>query len=91
MFFATKTVHIRFLNLVSQLKHKLKDHDPQNFLKACHKLTASVSNPKTIPLVPSEYLEDLGDADTSKIFSKLSFLWTWNNHSVLRALLEACN
>ena len=91
MFFAAKTVHIRFLNLVSQLKHKLKDHDPQNFLEACYKLPASGSDLITIPLVPFEYLEDLGDADTSKIFSRLSFLWTWNNHSVLRALLEACN
>ena len=90
-FFAARTVHIRFLNLVSQLKHKLKDHDPQNVLEACCKLTASVSNLKTIPLVPSEYIEDLGDADTSKIFSRLSFLWTWNDHSILRVLLEACN
>ena len=88
VFFAAKTVHIRFLNLASQLKHKLKDHDPQNFLEACYKLTAGV---KTIPLVPSEYLEDLGDADTSKIFSRLSFLWTWNDHSILRVLLEACD
>ena len=91
MFFAAKTIHMKFLNLFSQLKHMLKDHAPQNFLEACYKLTASVSNLKTIPVVPSEYVEDLGDADTSKIFSRLSFLWTWNDHSILRALLEACN
>ena len=89
MFFAAKTVHLRFLNLVSQLKRKLKDYDSRNFLEIFNKFSAS--NLKAIPLVPSEYLEDLDDADTGKIFGRLSFLWTWNDHSILRALLEACN
>ena len=88
---AAKTVHLRFVNLASQLKHKLKDYNPHEFLETCHKLTASVSHFKTISLVPSEYLEDLNDADICIIFGRLSVLWTWNNHSILRALLEASN
>ena len=91
LFLAAKTVHLRFLKLTSQLKHMLKDYDPRGFLKACRKLNASVSHPEKIPLVPLEYLEDLKDADTSKIFGRLSLLWTWNNHSILKALLEVCN
>ena len=91
MFFAAKTVHIRFLKLVSQLKRKLKGYDSHNLLEFCNKLTASASHLKAIPLVSSEYLEDFDDADTGKIFGRLSFLWTWNDHSILRALLEACN
>ena len=91
MFFAAKTVHVRFLKLVSQLKRKLKGYDSHNVLEFCNKLTASASHLKAIPLVSSEYLEDFDDADTGKLFGRLSFLWTWNDHSILRALLEACN
>ena len=92
VFLTAKTVHIRFLNLVSQLKRKLKDYDPQSFLEACQRLTASTHHLKTVPLIPSEYLEDLDHVDdTGTIFGRLAFLWTWISHSVLRALLEACN
>ena len=92
VFLAAKTVHLRFLNLVSQLKQKLTHYDPQTFFKACNKLTASASHLKAVPLIPSEFLEDLDDdADTEEIFSRLAFLWTWNDHSILKALLEACN
>ena len=79
------------MKLVSQLKRKLKGYDSHNLLEFCNKLTASASHLKAIPLVSSEYLEDFDDADTGKIFGRLSFLWTWNDHSILRALLEACN
>ena len=90
-FLSAKTVHIRYLNLVSQLKQKVKDCDPQSFLEACNKLTASASHLKAVPVFLSEYLEDLDDADTEEIFGRLAFLWTWNDHSILKALLEACN
>ena len=92
VFLAAKTVHLRFLNLVSQLKLKFTSYDPQIFLETCSKLTASASHLKAVPVIPSKYLEDLDDdADTEEIFSRLAFLWTWNNHSILKALLEACN
>ena len=80
------------MDLVSQLKNKLKDYDSQTFLEACNKLTASTSHVKAIPLIPSDCLEDLDDdVGVQEIFSRLEFFWTWNNHSVLRALLESCN
>ena len=79
------------MDLVSQLKQMLKNCNLQNFLKVCNGLTASTSCPEAIPLISSEYLEDIGDAETQQIFSRLSFLWTWNDHSILRALLEGCN
>ena len=91
VFLAAKTVHMRFLNLISQLQQKLKEYDPKSFLAACNKLTASASHVKPIPLIPSEYLDDLGYSNVEEIFSRLAFLWSWNNHSILRALLEACN
>ena len=72
------------------MKQKLKDYDPQQFLGACSQLSANVS-PEPVPVIPFEYLKDLNDADTEDIFNRLTFLWTWNNHSILRALLEACD
>ena len=91
VFLAAKTVHLMFLKLLCQLKQELNDYSPKAFITACRRLTASGSHLKAIPLIPSEYLEDLDNAGMKEILSGLSFLWTWNNHSILRALLEACN
>ena len=91
VFVAAKTVHTDFLKLVSQLQQELKDYDPESFLAACNKLTASASHVKAIPLIPSDYLEDLCNSGIEEIFTRLAFVWTWNNHSILRALLKACD
>ena len=91
VFVTAKTVHIDFLKLVSKFQQELQDYDPESFLAACSKLTASASHVKAIPLIPSDYLENLGNSDIEGIFTRLAFLWTWNNHSILRALLEACD
>ena len=90
-FLAARTVHLKFLQLLCQLKQELKGYNLKSFLTACNKLTANASHLKAIPLIPSKYLEDLDDAETGNIFGRLSFLWTWNDHSILRALLEACD
>ena len=91
MFLAAKTVHIDFLNLVSQIKQKLQDCDQKSLLTACNKLTATARQLTDILLLGTNYFEDLDDAGIEEIFNRLAFLWTWNNHSILRALLEACN
>ena len=91
MFLSAKSVHLYFLKLVSQLKQVLKAHNLEAFITACKKLTVSASDLNAIPLIPSEYVEYLDDAGIEEILSRLSFLWTWNDHSILRALLEACN
>ena len=94
VFLAAKTVHINFLNLIIQLKQKLRECDPQCFLETLSKLTANAKAAtyyKTILLLSSSYLEDFNNNSSEKILSRLSFLWTWNDHSILRALLEACN
>ena len=94
VFLAAKVVRMNFFNLIIQLKPRLRECDPQCFLEALNKLTANAktaTHHKTIPLFPSTYLEDLKNNSSEEIFSRLSFLWTWNDHSILRALLEACN
>ena len=91
VFVAAKTIHTGFLELISQLQQELKKYNSESFLAACYELTASANHFKAIRLIPSECLEDLGNSDIEEIFNRLSFLWSWNSHSILRALLEACN
>ena len=56
-FLAAKTVHLKFVEFVCQLKQELKGYNPKAFLTACKRLTANVSHLKATPLIPSEYLE----------------------------------
>ena len=91
VFLAAKTVRLRFLHLIARLRQNLKDHDPKCFLAAYNNLMKSASHFKAIPLLASGCSEDLDNAGTEELFSRLSFMWTWNDHSVLRALLEACD
>ena len=88
---AAKTVHIRFLNLVTQLKQELKDCDSQKFLEVLNKLSTSAKTVSHLALIPSDDVEDFSNVSTEEILSRFAFLWTWINHSILRALLEACN
>ena len=85
VFLAAKTAHLKFLSLTTKLRQKLKNYDPQCFLAVCNKLRASASHLEAISLQTSE------DLDNDEVFRRLSFMWTWNNHSILRSLLEACD
>ena len=91
VFWAAKTVHIRFVNLVAKLKQELKGWDSQVFLEKLRVLNASVKIIGHFALLPSEYLEDLSSANTEEILDRVAFLWSWNDHSILRAVLEAYN
>ena len=89
MILASKRVQLKFLNAIAQLNTILEKCDSRVFLEACNKLYAYVKHSKAEPLFPSNYITNL---DTTKnILMRLSFLWSWHNCSVLRALLEACN
>ena len=89
MILASKSVQLKFLNTIAHVNKILQKYDSRVFLKACNKLYAYTNHTKTEPLLPSNYITNL-DA-TEDILKKLSFLWSWHNCSVLRALLEACN
>ena len=89
MILAAKNVHIKFLNITVQLNKILQNCDSQLFLEACNKLYAYVSDSKSEPLFSSNYIVFLDKIE--KILTRLSFLWSWHNCSVLRTLLEVCN
>ena len=79
LFLAAKTVHLRFVNLVTELKQELKGCDPQSF----HEIVGLLA------FLPSDYLENLSNASTEEVLDRVGFLWSWNNHSILRAVVEA--
>lgn len=91
VFLAAKAVHIRFLNIVAQMKQELKHCDPQTFIETLSKLNACAKTVGLLALLPSDYLEDFSSASSEELTNKFAFLWTWNSHTVLRALVEACN
>ena len=90
-FLSAKTVHIRFVCLVAKLKQELNGCGSQKFLDTLSVLSAGVEIAGHLALLPSDYLEDLSSANIEEIFDRVAFLWSWNNHSVLRAVVEANN
>ena len=94
VFLTAKTVHIRFLNLFDKIKQMLKSCNPQCLLETLKKLKANartVLHPKIIPLLSSDYIEEFKNISSEEVLEKCAFLWTWNNDSILRALIEAFN
>ena len=89
-FLAAKAVHLNFLELVAKLSQKLRDYNPQNFLAACDKLSENDNHLEAVSFLASSCAKDFGNVGMKEIFRRLSFLWTWINHSILRAVLEAC-
>ena len=87
----SKFIHTKFSYLVSHLKQNLKSFDQKLLLSAFDKLVANTSHLQPIPLFTTNFLESLGDAGIEEIFNRFTFLWSWNDHSILEALLEACN
>ena len=94
MLLTAKSVHIRFLILFLEIKQILKGCNPQYLLDVLNKLranTRTVTQPKVIPLLPSNYLIEFKNISSEEVLKRCTFLWTWNNHSILKALLKACN
>ena len=86
---ASKSVQLKFLNIIVQVDKILQKCDSAVLLEACNKLYAYTNHTKAEPLFPSHYITNLDS--TEDILKRLSFLWSWHNSSVLRTLLEACN
>ena len=89
--FTSKFIHTKFSHLVSHLKQNLKSFDQKLLLSAFHKLVANTSHLQPIPLLTTSIIESLDDADIEEVFDRFTFLWSWNDHSILKAVLGACN
>lgn len=83
-------VDAKFLDMKVQLEHILGAISPQIIYEQCKKLMASHEH--DIALFSSEYLNDLkGCSLTQQLLQKLSPLFKWSDHSVLSAIVKACD
>jgi len=87
----SKFIHTKFSHLVSHLKQNLKSFDQKLLLSGFNELVANTSPIQAIPLLTTGYLKNLDDAGIEEIFNRFTFLWSWNDHSILKALLGACD
>ena len=90
-YFKPSSVKAEFLDVKRQLEDILQACDPQRLFKECKTLMASQAH--NIPLITNEYyLQSLNECNLAPaILQKLSPFFTWSDHSVLTAVVKACN
>ena len=90
-YFKPSSVTAEFLNVRKQLEDILQGCDAQKMLVECRGLMASEAH--NIHLVSDEeYLQSLNECKFApEILQKLSPLFTWSDHSVLTAVVKACD
>ena len=90
-YFKSSSIKAEFLDMKKQLEDMLLECDPQRLFKECITLMASEAH--NIPLITNEnYLQSLNECNVAPaILQKLSPFFTWSDHSVLTAVVKACN
>ena len=79
------SLHIMFLKVIDQIEEQLQLHDSSLLIEKCKSLMASETH--KISLFSKKFIDTLGKCDDA--FKYLSFLFTWSNHSILRALTSS--
>ena len=88
--FEPSTVDAKFWDTTVKLTEMLQSFDPQMIADNCGLLRASTQ--ANIPLFPTHYMKVLqGSRSTPTLVQKLSAFANWMDHSVLTAVVEACN
>ena len=88
--FEPSTVDAKFWDTTVKLTEMLQSVDPKIIADNCGLLRASKQ--ANIPLFPTHYMEVLqGSRSTPKLVQKLSPFINWMDHSILMAVVEACN
>ena len=81
------SLHMLFLDLFDQVKELLQLCDASLLVEKCQNLMASETY--EINLVSDSYIQNLNNCSSSaSLLQSLSFLFTWSDHSVLRALVS---
>ena len=89
-YFKPSSVQAEFLDMKVQLEHMLQATSPKNIHEQCQSLMASHEH--DIALFSTEYLSYLKECShISVILQSLSPFFNWTDHSVLHALVQACN
>ena len=89
-YFKPSSVNAEFLDMTIQLEQILQDSNSQRVYEQCESLMASHEH--DIALFSTDYLSSLKECnETPKILQRLSPYYKWSDHSVLYALVQACN
>ena len=90
-YYKPSSVNAEFLDMKKQLEDVLKACDAQTIFTECKNLMASSA--QNISLFSNEeYLQSLHECNLAPtILQKLSPYFTWSDHSVLIAVVKACN
>ena len=82
------SLHILFLDLIDQVKELLQLCDASLLLETCKNLMASETYEIFLFAVSS--INNLSDyTSTASVLQYLNFLFTWSDHSILRALVSS--
>ena len=80
---------MNFLHVVDRIVDLAQAWSPGTLIKSCAKM---VANDHLFPYFSTEYLKKLSSHQrTISVIRRLSFLWTWKDHSVLNHLVDFCN
>ena len=89
-YFKPSLVHAEFLDMKIQLEQMLLDSNSQRVYEQCESLMASYEH--DIALFSIDCLNSLKKCDeTPEILQRLSPYYKWSDHSVLHALVQACD
>ena len=84
------SLHILFLDLLDQIKELLQMHDTGLLTETCQSLMASETHGISF-FSDSCILKMNNYGSTASLLQYLSFLFTWSDHSILRALVSSSN
>jgi len=88
--FQPSSVNTRFCDVTDQLQHILLSCNTISILEKCESLMASETN--GIALFSKNHLHKLKESKfPATIFQNLRPYFSWSDHSVLSALVQACN
>ena len=89
LYFQPSLVHIAFLVLIDQLHILLQHSNIEIFLSLCESMMASSLEQENIKLFSDAQIAKLKESKTGLVMLwRLSFFFTWSNHSILRILLS---
>ena len=89
-YFKPSSVDAEFLDMKIQLEQMLQDSNSQRVYEQCESLMTSHEH--DIALFSTDYLSSLKECNKiPEILQRLSPYYKWSDHSVLHALVQACN
>ena len=89
-YFEPSTVADKFLYITERLIKLFQSHDPKVLMEELEAIMASDKH--NIKFFSDDQIEQLREYNnTQLLLQELNHLWSWSNHSMLRALVGSCD